>query len=681
VLIWSRQRCLFHRDVDGLADRPVVDMPGPLPAWRAREMLLACRDQGSLAGELRMALAEAGQHVPPGPDQAVALIDRAAERIAGGGLRLVVRPPAALALGFDPLSPQAHRMGGALRLPVADGMSRRAAALRLLQRSLSAATLPGTLAAVLAHPAGSVWRRDVPRPAGASDMDYAADMIARRLLLLVPDGPRDENFRLAWTLADSQPDAPPLPPLPTPPPPAPPPPPAKQVGQLSVHVTRPDGTPIEGADVAVDGLGAEKTDKDGFVHYGDVACRGYDGNAKKKGFSDVAGGTFKAVEGSGTVTEGAHETIELVLHPYKIISITGTVRGTQGTHGGVRGRDTLFTSTVDDLSLASNAPSIVVRGCHAIHLVAVTEPPEQPVTWTVEANENTDSPPSITADAKPWQATLASGKHGSFSVIGTAGENRIVWNIVFVWVKVDVAAAVVTLTGANFIDNGFQRQGDREVSVLGHRHRAGGGRRGQQDHRHRPGDHPLPADRHGGHAHRRLCAGGDGAGGAGRADADPGHQRAGRPADRRRRDGGGDAGPDQLQARHLDRRQPGRRLLGDASAHALADRPHHRGECVPGGDRRRQRAGAAVDRGGGEDGVVGEFHRHRHGAGGGRRQLGLGVQRGQHHRRWRHEAGIAGHGRAGCGGGGIRYVPAEVQQWAYNQMDAVSCFSPCWPQP
>ncbi len=456
MLIWSLQCCLFHRDIDGLADRPVVELPTPVPIWRAREMLRACRDQAGLAGELRMALHQAGQTLPYGPDTPVALIERAAERIASGALRLLIRPPASLAISFDARVPQAHRMGGTVLLPIADGAARRAAALRLLQGSLSASTLPGSLAALMAHPAGAVWRREVPREAGASDADYAAELIARRLLLIVPDGPRDDSFRLAWTLEDSQPNAPPLP---IPPPPAPPAPPGPgpapvETGQLSVHVTRPDGTPIQGADVAVDGLGADKTAADGFVHYGDVALRSYDATAKKTGFSGTAGGGFTPAEGNTTVTAGNHSTVELVLHPYRIISITGKVLGTQGTHGGKRGWDTLKTSTVDDKSLASNAPSVLVRGCHSVHLTAVTDPPHQPVAWSVEANENTDSPPSIKADKNAWEATMATGKHGSFSVIGAAGENQIVWNVVFVWLKVDVTAAVVTLTGAHYADNG-----------------------------------------------------------------------------------------------------------------------------------------------------------------------------------------------------------------------------------
>jgi hypothetical protein len=65
------------------------------------------------------------------------------------------------------------------------------------------------------------------------------------------------------------------------------------------------------------------------------------------------------------------------------------------------------------------------------------------VTWTVKANENSAAPPTITPDG-PRTAKLKANQPGSFSVVATLDSIKIVWNVVFVWVKVDTNGSKIT---------------------------------------------------------------------------------------------------------------------------------------------------------------------------------------------------------------------------------------------
>jgi hypothetical protein len=122
----------------------------------------------------------------------------------------------------------------------------------------------------------------------------------------------------------------------------------------------------------------------------------------------------------------------------KVIQINAKVEGTHGLRKATNKRadNVLASSTVDDESLASNAPVILVRGCKPVQLEAITSPAGKPVTWQVKSNENTDGPPSITPIDGGKKAKMKTNVHGSFSVIASLGGTRVVWNVVFVWVKV-----------------------------------------------------------------------------------------------------------------------------------------------------------------------------------------------------------------------------------------------------
>ena len=139
-----------------------------------------------------------------------------------------------------------------------------------------------------------------------------------------------------------------------------------------------------------------------------------------------------------------------------VISITAKVPGTKGKRDPTKKRpdDTLTPSSSTDESLSSNPPVILVRGCSDVELAATTSPGGKPVTWKVKPNENSESAPTITPTDGGKQAKLKTDKAGSFSVIATLGASKVVWNVVFVWVKVDPASSVINSQDTKFADSG-----------------------------------------------------------------------------------------------------------------------------------------------------------------------------------------------------------------------------------
>lgn len=240
----------------------------------------------------------------------------------------------------------------------------------------------------------------------------------------------------------------PVPPNPRPPQPRPPkpePPPGPPPGHLIVHVraVTAAGDPIEGATVSISGAsaGSGSSSAADTVAFMSIAPGAYKVTARKdQHLPDPA-------EGSATVTSGATTHVTLVLKPDVVIQIKARVKGTHGVRKpgtDLRPDDVLKSSSSADESLSGNRPAILVRGCHSVDLEAVTDRVNQPVTWTVVPNENSDAPPTITPKDGGRKATLKTNVHGSFSVIATLNASKVVWNVVFVWVKVDVASTVVT---------------------------------------------------------------------------------------------------------------------------------------------------------------------------------------------------------------------------------------------
>ena len=129
----------------------------------------------------------------------------------------------------------------------------------------------------------------------------------------------------------------------------------------------------------------------------------------------------------------------------KVIKITAKILATRSLHPPVRRiREIkkLRSSTSVVESLDANKPIVLVRGCNVLRLTAQTSPPGELVTWEVKPNENTESAPGFTTE-KGNTIKLGTDKIGSFSVTATLDGTKVIWNVVFVWVKVNAASTVV----------------------------------------------------------------------------------------------------------------------------------------------------------------------------------------------------------------------------------------------
>jgi len=145
----------------------------------------------------------------------------------------------------------------------------------------------------------------------------------------------------------------------------------------------------------------------------------------------------------------------------QVLMIGASIQGTKGVREKTNQRplSALTASTSKVTSLKDNPPVILVQGCNDVDLAAVTSAPA-PVTWTVTPNENTNPAPTITpdmSDSLGVKAKLSSAQGGSFSVTASVGASKVVWNVVFVSVKVNVdpGKVVVALTDKFYAD-GFQ---------------------------------------------------------------------------------------------------------------------------------------------------------------------------------------------------------------------------------
>lgn len=227
------------------------------------------------------------------------------------------------------------------------------------------------------------------------------------------------------------------------------------LGDLIVHVREDtaSGAVIQGAAVTISGpeSGSGTSDAADKAEFLKIQPGTYTVKARKDKYSP------DPATGSATVPTGGKTEVTLVLKADKVIQIKAKLPGTNGVRKPAtdkRPDNTLTASSSKDESLSTNKPVILVRGCKDVELEAVTDPPNKPVTWQVKSNENTDAPPTITPTDGGKKAKLKSNVHGSLSVIATLGSSKVVWNVVFVWVKVDVASSVVTKRDNKYADNG-----------------------------------------------------------------------------------------------------------------------------------------------------------------------------------------------------------------------------------
>lgn len=234
--------------------------------------------------------------------------------------------------------------------------------------------------------------------------------------------------------------------------------PGKKKTQLTdlivhVHQDRATGDPIPESIVSIDGPQAAtvQTDATGTASFMQITPGRYSVKAHKKDLSPNPASTH------ASPPAGGKQEVTLVLTKAVVIQINAKVAGTNGVRKPAtdkRADNVLRSSTSADESLAGNAPIILVRGCKEVQLEAVTSPANFPVTWEVKANENTDAPPTITPQDGGRKATLKTNVHGSMSVIATLGGKKVVWNVVFVWVKVDVKSSLITTRDNKYADNG-----------------------------------------------------------------------------------------------------------------------------------------------------------------------------------------------------------------------------------
>lgn len=143
-----------------------------------------------------------------------------------------------------------------------------------------------------------------------------------------------------------------------------------------------------------------------------------------------------------------------------VLQIKASVPGTKGVRVPTNQRPVspLAASASSKTSLKDNPPVVLVQGCNDVDLEAVTSAPAS-VTWTVTPNENTNPAPTITpdpADPTSRKAKLSSAQGGSFSVTASVGASKVVWNVVFVSVQVNVDPGKLALDKRNgFYADGF----------------------------------------------------------------------------------------------------------------------------------------------------------------------------------------------------------------------------------
>jgi hypothetical protein len=93
-----------------------------------------------------------------------------------------------------------------------------------------------------------------------------------------------------------------------------------------------------------------------------------------------------------------------------------------------------FSSTSTAQAFASNVPTVLVRNCKDIELIAETTPPNQAdVAWAVVPNPGPGAPVLAAAGFK---ASLKTDASGGYSISATLDGTTVYWNLVLVEIKV-----------------------------------------------------------------------------------------------------------------------------------------------------------------------------------------------------------------------------------------------------
>jgi len=245
------------------------------------------------------------------------------------------------------------------------------------------------------------------------------------------------------------------------------------MAHIAVHVQDTAGNAVQGVDVTVLGQGWNGiTDGDGNYDFGYRPPDTYTVQGIKQNYTPSPQSDTKFAP-AGTTTG-----FVLVLEPARVTQITAMIPGAKGVRdpNNKLPDQVLTPSGSPDESLAGNKPVCLVRGCTSVELTAVTTPPNRPVTWTVKANQNKEAPPAW-SNMGVNKIKLATGKTGSFSVIATLNTSKVVWNVVFVWVKVDVKSSSTvgrkmfadqnsTKKQTNFVSSPFFQRGKTAWGAL-----------------------------------------------------------------------------------------------------------------------------------------------------------------------------------------------------------------------
>jgi hypothetical protein len=131
------------------------------------------------------------------------------------------------------------------------------------------------------------------------------------------------------------------------------------------------------------------------------------------------------------------------------LPVTQSVRGTGAVAPPFRYHTFSSVSNVKDL--ASNAPTVLVRNCKDIDLVAQTDPPNQKdVVWNVEPNPGPATPLPVKTPSGST-AKLKTDAAGGYSVSASLDGTTVYWNVVFV--NVEVKNSAILKSRLNFTDN------------------------------------------------------------------------------------------------------------------------------------------------------------------------------------------------------------------------------------
>jgi hypothetical protein len=226
-----------------------------------------------------------------------------------------------------------------------------------------------------------------------------------------------------------------------------------ETSALTFFVTTTDGVPIDGAKVSIPDLGDKSTDLDGVADFGLVQAKQYKYSVSKDNFLAHHGDT--AIENpdivslsnsaNGVVSVAGRRakpqaSLNAKVAPPVVKSINAVIQGTKSTR--TSSAKSLGPKTLPSSSSNANTPLdavVLVRCDLEVELEAITDPPGQPVTWAVAANQSPGTPPAISPIAGGTKANLKLDQAGSFSASAAIGGSTILWNFVVVGLAVEVA--------------------------------------------------------------------------------------------------------------------------------------------------------------------------------------------------------------------------------------------------